>query len=94
MHVLYQHSYLGHGLMSASKSPHCLVAFTTPFDKGRDSPSAPTDEIANPCLNQGSERVLELDADLAGEATRITMVVGKDVGSCNQIVEMVMAKNM
>jgi guanosine-diphosphatase len=95
--TLYQHSYLGYGLMSARKSVHRLVEFMASFNQPADGgPETPKGEIANPCLNQGSRRVVPLDAVLPGEEARNVTMVGKDVGSfdaCNRIIEMVMAKN-
>ncbi|KAF8581024.1 hypothetical protein K439DRAFT_1393144 [Ramaria rubella] len=86
-HVLYQHSYLGYGLMSARKSVHRLVDFMH-SPGGHDAR-----EIANPCLAQGTTREVEVE-DAAG--TRKVTMTGADVGSfeaCNRIVELVMAKN-
>jgi len=103
-HVLYQHSYLGYGLMRARKSVHRLVDFRTSL---RDSPSTSTPaagadaagvaEIANPCLARGTSRVVEVE--VAGSdpaATRNVTMVGEDVGgfeTCNDIVQLIMAKD-
>ncbi|KAL4263475.1 GDA1/CD39 NTPase family protein [Pleurotus pulmonarius] len=85
-HVLYQHSYLGYGLMRARKHVHQLVDFMASLRVASD-PSKP---VGNPCLAKGTERVVEVDGK-----GNITMV-GEDIGSfeaCNRIVELVMAKD-
>lgn len=91
-HTLYQHSYLGYGLMSARKSVHRLVDFMGSFYGGSTNATA---EVANPCLARGTKRVVEVTDERVGEARNVTMV-GADVGSfeaCNRVVELVMAKD-
>jgi guanosine-diphosphatase len=86
--VLYQHSYLGYGLMRARKSVHRLVEFMA-------SLRTPGDTIANPCLARGTERVVEVEDERAKSARNVTMS-GEDIGSfeaCNRVVELVMAKD-
>lgn len=96
-HTLYQHSYLGYGLMRARKSVHRLVEFMATFNQPpAANPSRPADDIANPCLYKGSTRLVELEATLPGEEVRNVTMVGKDVGSfeaCNRVVELVMVKD-
>lgn len=94
-HTLYQHSFLGYGLMSARKSVHRLVEFMATYNTGGDASSSET-EIPNPCLFKGGKRVVELDATRNGEVKRNVTMVGGDVGSfeaCNRVVELVMAKD-
>lgn len=82
-HVLYQHSYLGYGLMRARMSVHQLVEFMNSI---RESSSS---SIANPCLAKGTSRSVKLD-------DREIRMVGADIGSfesCNRIVQLVMAKD-
>lgn len=99
-HVLYQHSYLGYGLMRARQSVHNLVAFMGEFGaaaatsgkKGKDG-----DDIVhtNPCIAQGTERVVGIK-DAGWRADGNITMKGGDVGSweaCNRIVELVMAKD-
>lgn len=87
--TLYQHSYLGYGLMQARSHIHRLTDFMSTFNS---RPSAGGDgEIANPCLWQGSTRRVQLEV----EDKNVTMI-GSDVGSfdsCNRVVELVMAKD-
>ncbi|EIN12644.1 hypothetical protein PUNSTDRAFT_124404 [Punctularia strigosozonata HHB-11173 SS5] len=86
--VLYQHSYLGYGLMRARKSVHRLVDFVASFRK-------PGTTVANPCLARGTERVVEVEDERSKTARNVTMV-GEDIGSfeaCNRVVELVMAKD-
>lgn len=96
-HVLYQHSYLGYGLMHARKSVHRLVDFMKWSGDGDD-------EVANPCLARGTRRVVVVEdgrgdegegAEAAAKKRNVTMV-GADVGSfeaCNRVVELIMAKD-
>lgn len=89
-HVLYQHSYLGYGLMRARKSVHRVVEFMSSFQ----SPSA-DGTIANPCLAKGTRREVEIEGEKPEESRNVTMV-GADVGSyeaCNRVVQLVMAKD-
>lgn len=88
-HVLYQHSYLGYGLMRARKSVHRLVGF---MDSIRANGAGK--EIGNPCLSRGTSRVIELE-DSDGKAKNVTMV-GEEVGgfeACNRVMQLVMAKD-
>ncbi|THH13509.1 hypothetical protein EW146_g6716 [Bondarzewia mesenterica] len=89
-HVLYQHSYLGYGLMRARKSVHRLVDFA---DSIRAKSAGP--EIGNPCLARGTKRVVEIEDERAGKVRNVTMV-GEDVGgfeACNRVMQLVMAKD-
>lgn len=82
-HVLYQHSYLGYGLMRARKHTHQLVDFMASI---RTSASG---QVGNPCLARGTRRVVDVDG-------RNVTMVGGDVGgfdACNRIIELVMAKD-
>ncbi|KAI0344475.1 hypothetical protein BDW22DRAFT_1354520 [Trametopsis cervina] len=88
-HVLYQHSYLGYGLMSARNSVHRVVDFMSSFQKASKDGS-----VANPCLAKGTTRAVEI-VDAAKGAKKVTMT-GSDVGSfdaCNRVIELVMAKD-
>ncbi|OSX56411.1 hypothetical protein POSPLADRAFT_1175139 [Postia placenta MAD-698-R-SB12] len=91
-HVLYQHSYLGYGLMRARQSVHRLVEFMGSL---RGSASGANATVVNPCLAQGTSRLVEIEDERLGGKFNVTMV-GQDVGSfesCNRIVELVMAKD-
>jgi guanosine-diphosphatase len=97
-HTLYQHSYLGYGLMSARRSIHNLIAFMAEFGHGETShttsPSKPK-VVSNPCLSKGTQRTVVISNAGWREDANITMD-GADVGSykaCNRIVELVMAKD-
>ncbi|KAL5524736.1 GDA1 [Sanghuangporus sanghuang] len=93
-HTLYQHSYLGYGLMSARRSIHRLVEFMATFS--HISLPEGDEEIPNPCLYKGSKRVVELEPSRTGEDVRNVTMAGKDIGSfeaCNRMVELVMAKD-
>jgi guanosine-diphosphatase len=90
-HVLYQHSYLGYGLMRARKSVHRLVDFMASI-RTNIKPGAP---IGNPCLAQGTERVVEVTDETSGATKNVTMV-GEDIGGfepCDRVMQLVMAKD-
>jgi guanosine-diphosphatase len=91
MHVLYQHSYLGYGLMSARKSVHRLVDFMASI---RPSTTAEA-PIGNPCIAKGMERIVEVKDEMSGTAKNVTMI-GEEVGgfeACDRIMQLVMAKD-
>lgn len=94
--TLYQHSYLGYGLMRARRSVHNLVAFTWSFTQ----PSAKEWEelseevqVPNPCLASGTSKQVTLDPP-GRSAVNVTMhgAVG-GFEACNRVVELVMAKD-
>ncbi|KAI0632268.1 nucleoside phosphatase family-domain-containing protein [Trametes polyzona] len=90
--VLYQHSYLGYGLMRARASVHKVVEFMNGL-LGKSHGKGAT--VPNPCLAKGTKRVVEIQDDRLGERFEVTMV-GEDIGSfeaCNRVVELVMAKD-
>lgn len=93
--ILYQHSYLGYGLMRARRSVHNLVAFTWSFGRGEvqwDELSEMT-QVPNPCLSRGTTRRVELDPP--GRSTVNVTMHGAMGGfeACNRVVELVMAKD-
>jgi guanosine-diphosphatase len=92
--VLYQHSYLGYGLMRARKRVHRLVNFLASFrttDNGA--------ELANPCLARGTRRVVEVETSSSGSdsATKNVTMFGADLISgfeaCRHVMQLVMAKD-
>ncbi|THV07987.1 hypothetical protein K435DRAFT_741518 [Dendrothele bispora CBS 962.96] len=96
--VLYQHSYLGYGLMRARKHVHQLVDF---MDSVRTPSSADgtvegeTPVIGNPCLAKGTRRVVEVEDAKTG-AKKLVMMDGEQIGNfeaCNRVIELVMAKD-
>ncbi|EIW70190.1 hypothetical protein TREMEDRAFT_43808 [Tremella mesenterica DSM 1558] len=93
--TLYQHSYLGYGLMRARRSVHNLVAFTWSFGRGEVEWDALSEDIQvpNPCLSKGTSRRVELDPP-GRTAVNVTMH-GATGGfeACNRVVELVMAKD-
>lgn len=89
--VLYQHSYLGYGLMSARKSVHRLVEFMASI-RPNNNADAP---IGNPCIAKGMERVVEVQDERSGVKKSVTMI-GEDIGgfeACDRIMQLVMAKD-
>ncbi|WWD16163.1 hypothetical protein CI109_100588 [Kwoniella shandongensis] len=93
--TLYQHSYLGYGLMRARRSVHNLVAFTWSFGKGEVEWETLSEkvEVPNPCLSRGTSRRVELDPP--GRASVNVTMHGATGGfeACNRVVELVMAKD-
>ncbi|KAJ7028418.1 nucleoside phosphatase family-domain-containing protein [Mycena alexandri] len=94
--VLYQHSYLGYGLMSARASVHRVVEFMASLHEGPPAPKSASgvSTISNPCLARGTQRTVELVAD-GGVKKNVTMD-GADVGgfaACMKIVNLVLAKD-
>ncbi|KZT09167.1 uncharacterized protein LAESUDRAFT_674953 [Laetiporus sulphureus 93-53] len=92
-HVLYQHSYLGYGLMRARQSAHRIVDFMGSL---RGTGSGANATIANPCLAQGTSKVVEIEDERYDDDRFSVTMVGQDVGSfeaCNRVVELVMAKD-
>jgi guanosine-diphosphatase len=92
--VLYQHSYLGFGLMRARKRVHRLVDFLASF-RSSDTGGA---ELANPCLARGTRRVVEVETLMGSDsATKNVTMFGSDLVSgfeaCNHIMQLVMAKD-
>jgi guanosine-diphosphatase len=90
-HVLYQHSYLGYGLMRARKSVHLLVDFMASL-RTNTKEGAP---IGNPCLAKGTERVVEVKEERSGVTKNVTMI-GENIGgfeACDRVMQLVMAKD-
>jgi guanosine-diphosphatase len=97
---LYQHSYLGYGLMRARRSVNNLVAFTWSFlQPGGDMSAIEWDEmeeqveIPNPCFASGMSKRVLLDPP-GRKQVNVTMIgTGGGYEACNRVVEMVMAKD-
>ena len=90
--VLYQHSYLGYGLMTARQSTHRIVEFMSSVRGANHGENA---TVVNPCLARGTERLVQIEDERLGGKFNVTMA-GEDVGSwdsCNRVVELVMAKD-
>ncbi|WWC60870.1 uncharacterized protein I303_103446 [Kwoniella dejecticola CBS 10117] len=93
--TLYQHSYLGYGLMRARRSVHNLIAFTWSFGQGQVHWDEMDEgiQVPNPCLTKGSSRRVELDPP-GRQAVNVTMHGGNGgFEACNRVVELVMAKD-
>ncbi|KAJ7738331.1 nucleoside phosphatase family-domain-containing protein [Mycena metata] len=94
--VLYQHSYLGYGLMRARASVHRVVDFMASLHEGPPAPktAAGLSTVSNPCLARGTQRTIGLAAD--GGVKKEVQMDGADVGgfaACMKIVDLVMAKD-
>lgn len=92
---LYQHSYLGYGLMSARKSIHRLVEFMHTLNFAAGETEEHMSAVHNPCLAAGTKRDIELPIGPNRELRNVTMD-GADIGSfeaCRRVVELVMAKD-
>ena len=90
-HVLYQHSYLGYGLMHARKSVHRLVDFMASLRTNAKA-DAP---IGNPCLARGTQRTVTVVDENTGSTKNVTMV-GEEIGgfeACDRVMQLIMAKD-
>ena len=101
MYVLYQHSYLGYGLMRARKHVHQLVEFMDSIrasdrEKGKgEGEEGGEYVIGNPCLAKGTRRVVVVTDERTGVQRNVTMD-GEEIGSfegCKRVIELVMAKD-
>ncbi|OXM81002.1 guanosine-diphosphatase [Cryptococcus neoformans Bt63] len=93
--TLYQHSYLGYGLMRARRSVHNLVAFTWSFGQGEVEWENLSEDVQvpNPCLSKGMTRRVALDPP-GRQTVNVTMHGGNgNFEACNRVVELVMAKD-
>ncbi|KAF4617218.1 hypothetical protein D9613_006321 [Agrocybe pediades] len=93
-HILYQHSYLGYGLMRARRHVHSLVDFMASI---RTPSQKETKEgiIGNPCLARGTKRTVEVTDESTQKKRNVTMA-GEEIGSfeaCDRIVQLVLAKD-
>lgn len=96
--VLYQHSYLGYGLMRARGRVHRVVEFMNSFLHPATRLGHDDDEtIYNPCIARGMKRRIEVDIGRDGVArTKNVTMAGADVGNweaCNRVLELVLAKD-
>ena len=93
-HVLYQHSYLGYGLMRARRHVHSLVDFMASIRV--QTPTEKEDGIVgNPCLARGTRRVVEVTDERTQVKRNVTMY-GEEIGSfeaCDRVMQLVLAKD-
>lgn len=95
-HVLYQHSYLGYGLMRARKSVHRLVNFMASGRSSSNGTPAAEVEVGNPCLARGTRRIVQVEGDGPSATVENVTMIGGDVGSfeaCNRVMQVVVAKD-
>ncbi|CAG8565898.1 7916_t:CDS:2, partial [Acaulospora colombiana] len=87
-HELYQHSYLGYGLMRARASVHRLVEFMASYSTTK-----------SPAHNKGLGMTRTIEVDIGRDGNSIMKNVtmhGGDIGSwsaCNRVLELVLAKD-
>ncbi|KAL1924819.1 uncharacterized protein VTP21DRAFT_4473 [Calcarisporiella thermophila] len=86
-YVLYQHSYLGHGLMEARKQMQRYLV-----DQWASNPDAKGDKISNPCLARGHVQSFSLTAPVRGYKTVRLVGAGPDGEACRRIAEKIMDK--
>ncbi|KAJ3776132.1 nucleoside phosphatase family-domain-containing protein [Lentinula raphanica] len=95
-HILYQHSYLGYGLMRARAHVHQLVEFMASIrNPGAGAVDTVPATIGNPCLARGTKRNVDIE-DERTKTTKTVVMDGEQIGSfeaCNRVVELVMAKD-
>ncbi|KAG7088209.1 hypothetical protein E1B28_012226 [Marasmius oreades] len=95
-YVLYQHSYLGYGLMKARSRIHQIVEFMASLDPSRERAKEKGLEVfGNPCIAKGMKRDVEIEDARTGGGRNVTMV-GDEIGSfdaCNRVIELALAKD-
>ncbi|KAJ3798019.1 nucleoside phosphatase family-domain-containing protein [Lentinula aff. detonsa] len=95
-HVLYQHSYLGYGLMRARAHVHQLVEFMASIrNPGTGAVDTVPATIGNPCLARGTKRNVDIE-DERTKTKKTVVMDGEQIGSfeaCNRVIELVMAKD-
>ena len=96
--TLYQHSYLGYGLMSARESLHKEVLLATYDQKPHGSTAWLKDELLNPCLAPNMTKEVEValgDNHALGSLVTVTMK-GPSDGSptqCRAFAETILKKD-
>lgn len=95
--TLYQHSYLGYGLMRARRSVHNLVAFWWAFTQAEDvwdKLTPETTKILSPCLAPSKSKIITLDPH-GRKPVNVTMEGSPSGGyeACKRVIELVMAKD-
>ncbi|KXN83371.1 putative guanosine-diphosphatase [Leucoagaricus sp. SymC.cos] len=93
--TLYQHSYLGYGLMRARRHVHKLVDFMSSIRIAPSNKETEHNFVGNPCLAKGTRRIVEFDNGATVTSRNVTMD-GDDIGSfeaCDRIIQLVLAKD-
>ncbi|KAF9440771.1 hypothetical protein P691DRAFT_792902 [Macrolepiota fuliginosa MF-IS2] len=89
-HILYQHSYLGYGLMRARKHVHRLVDFMSSIRTAPSQKETENSFVGNPCLAKSTRRLVEIEDERTGVKRNVTMD-GDDIGSleaCDRIMQL------
>ncbi|KAJ7634810.1 nucleoside phosphatase GDA1/CD39 [Roridomyces roridus] len=92
--TLYQHSYLGYGLMRARHSVHRVVEFMSGLYGPLPSTSGTEVRLSNACLARGTTRQVSLPEKNGQE--KLVVMDGGNVGgfdACSRIVSLVLAKD-
>ncbi|EDR00228.1 uncharacterized protein LACBIDRAFT_314647 [Laccaria bicolor S238N-H82] len=87
---MFQHSYLGYGLMRTRRHVHRLVNFMSTL-QGTKAKAV----VGNPCLAKGTRRVVTVKVEVTGVERKVTMD-GEDIGFfevCDRVVQLVLAKD-
>ncbi|KAJ7292803.1 nucleoside phosphatase family-domain-containing protein [Mycena rebaudengoi] len=91
--VLYQHSYLGYGLMHARQHVHRLVLTMA----AKRAPLPVTEAIRNPCLARGTRKLVTVLADDGDWKSRNEVTMdGGEVGAfdaCARVMQNILAKD-
>ncbi|KAF2452607.1 guanosine-diphosphatase [Lineolata rhizophorae] len=96
--TLYQHSYLGYGLMAARENLHKLVA-TTLLGEGSNADAAKLRRpVLNPCIAPGMWREVEVELDEGhplGPSVKVNMTGPTEDGSltCRALAEKTLQKD-
>jgi guanosine-diphosphatase len=94
---LYQHSYLGYGLMAARNNLHAIVIDAILKENGDDR-SWLSEPIVNPCIIPGMSREIEVEmkpGHVLGSSVKVTMVGPKDgsMSQCQAIAQKTLRKD-
>ncbi|KAL8864429.1 MAG: hypothetical protein Q9174_007361, partial [Haloplaca sp. 1 TL-2023] len=93
---LYQHSYLGYGLMEARKSIHKAVVKAKKAASPNDN-SWTTQPISNPCITPGMKRAVDVTLDDGTSYTNLNMVGpsadSSTAAQCRGLAEKILSKD-
>ncbi|KAL8696643.1 MAG: hypothetical protein Q9224_002689 [Gallowayella concinna] len=91
---LYQHSYLGYGLMEARKAIHKAVTIAK-RDASKENPDWVIEPISNPCITPGMKRLINVTLDDGTEYTNLNMVGPSDssAAQCRGLAEKILEKD-
>ncbi|KAI9728360.1 MAG: Guanosine-diphosphatase [Chrysothrix sp. TS-e1954] len=92
--TLYQHSYLGYGLMAARESLHQLVVTNALSNAGTTPPSdLLRSPLTNPCIAPGLTRTVDIPLPAATHAVTMTGPTAGSPAQCRALAEKTLLKD-